>query len=168
MTVSNNPGTVTTIIGGTGLNGGTITSAGTLDLANTAVTTGAYGIGASNPGIPKFTVDQQGRLTNATIANFVATLGADGSVALPTSAGTMILNWGSGVTNGSGVVTKTFTTAFATAVYSVSATVKSASANATIVSVGATSTTTAAFYSSDSSTGAASSSVGFFWFAIGK
>ncbi len=55
-------GSVTNIATGTGLTGGPITSTGTISLANTAVTAATYG---SASAVPNFTVDAQGRLTNA-------------------------------------------------------------------------------------------------------
>ena len=55
-------GTVTQVDTGTGLTGGPITTTGTVALANTAVTTGSYGAADK---VGQFTVDQQGRLTNA-------------------------------------------------------------------------------------------------------
>lgn len=55
-------GTVTNITAGAGLNGGSITSSGTISLQDTTVTPGSYG--AANK-VATFTVDAQGRLTNA-------------------------------------------------------------------------------------------------------
>jgi hypothetical protein len=61
-------GTVTNVATGTGLTGGPITTSGTIALANTAVSAGAYGNATT---VATHTVDAQGRLTasaNVTIA----------------------------------------------------------------------------------------------------
>ena len=55
-------GTVTSVATGTGLTGGPITATGTISLADTAVSAGAYGSASS---VATFTVDAQGRLTAA-------------------------------------------------------------------------------------------------------
>lgn len=60
-------GSVTSITAGTGLSGGTITSTGTVALANTAVTPASYTL-------LNATVDQQGRVTAAASGNQVINL----------------------------------------------------------------------------------------------
>lgn len=72
-------GTVTQVDTGAGLTGGPITTTGTVALANTAVTTGTYGAADK---VGQFTVDQQGRLTNAAnVAIDIAVANVAGAVA---------------------------------------------------------------------------------------
>jgi hypothetical protein len=59
---SGGTGTVTQVNTGTGLEGGPITSSGTISLANTAVTAGTYGTASQ---VSQVTVDAQGRITSA-------------------------------------------------------------------------------------------------------
>ncbi len=58
-------GTVTSIATGTGLNGGPITTAGTISLANTAVVAGIYGDSST---VPIINVNAQGQLIDVTTA----------------------------------------------------------------------------------------------------
>ena len=69
---------VTSILTGTGLTGGPITSTGTISIANTAVTAGTYG---DSTNVPQFTVNGQGQLTFAgNVAISASSIGAVTSV----------------------------------------------------------------------------------------
>jgi hypothetical protein len=69
---------VTSVATGTGLQGGPITSTGTISIANTAVTAGSYG---SSSEVPSYTVNAQGQLTAAANVSISATaIGAVTSV----------------------------------------------------------------------------------------
>jgi len=92
-------GTVTNIVAGTDLTGGTITNTGTLNLSTTGVTAGTYGNSTSYPTV---TVDTKGRITNigtqtvsstggtGTITNIVAGTGLTGGTI--TNTGTLAID----------------------------------------------------------------------------
>ena len=96
-------GVVTGVTAGTGLNvgvgpGGTISTSGTLNLANTAVTPAAYGSASS---VATFTVDAQGRLTAAASTPIALNASAITAGVLPTDFGGTGLGFaGTAITDG--------------------------------------------------------------------
>lgn len=90
-------GTVTSVTAGTGLNGGTITATGTIDLANTGVLAGTY-----SPG--EIVVNAQGQITDATALNIDLQYVLDRGV-LANGRSIILTGAGVGVSAPSGVFT---------------------------------------------------------------
>jgi hypothetical protein len=80
-------GTVTSIVAGTGLTGGTITTSGTIALATSGVSAGSYGSGFS---VGTFTVDTYGRITaaaNTSISVSSPLVNSGSTISIPQAGG---------------------------------------------------------------------------------
>jgi hypothetical protein len=91
ISFTNDAGDIESVTAGTGLSGGGTSGAVTLDLANTAVTAATYGNASS---VGTFTVDAQGRLTNAvsTSISIASTAVSDFVEAAQDAFGTLVTN----------------------------------------------------------------------------
>jgi hypothetical protein len=91
ISFTNDAGDIESVTAGTGLSGGGTSGAVTLDLANTAVTAATYGNASA---VGSFTVDAQGRLTNAvsTSISIASSAVSDFNEAAQDAIGTLITN----------------------------------------------------------------------------
>jgi hypothetical protein len=91
ISFTNDAGDIESVTAGTGLSGGGTSGAVTLDLANTAVTAATYGNASA---VGSFTVDAQGRLTNAvsTSISIASSAVTDFDEAAQDAVGAMITN----------------------------------------------------------------------------
>lgn len=91
ISFTNDAGDIESVTAGVGLSGGGTSGAVTLDLANTTVVANTYGNASS---VGAFTVDAQGRLTNAvsTSISIASTAITDFNEAAQDAVGTMITN----------------------------------------------------------------------------
>jgi len=91
ISFTNDAGDIESVTAGTGLSGGGTSGAVTLNLANTAVTAATYGNASS---VGTFTVDAQGRLTNAvsTSISIASSAVSDFAEAAQDAYGTLVTN----------------------------------------------------------------------------
>lgn len=100
ISFTNDAGDIESVTAGTGLSGGGTSGNVTIDLANTTVTAGTYGAANS---VATFTVDAQGRLTNASnttisiLASQVSDFSANTRAQISTSGSELAYNASTGV-----------------------------------------------------------------------
>lgn len=141
-------GGVTEVDTGTGLTGGPITGIGTISIADTGVTAGAYG---SSTQVAQFTVNAQGQLTfagnvaiSATAIGAVTTINGTANEITATGASTVTLSLPTALTfTGKTVTGGTFTGTTVTGATQTGGTINNTPIGATTASTGAFTTLTA-------------------------